>query len=272
MAAMRPLRSAPALAGVLAAALAAALAACDGGNGATPTSPPSASPSPTASTSPSVTGSPSPSASPSASVEPMLRLPSDAPVTLDDPAAISAVAAGDYTALAPPGATVTATWVLGAPEDPFDQIAFAWRRGEDPFALEQGFVVWQRFKTEPAWRAVYGYTDKPARQVLGITFETGDLTGDSVDEALTFEQTGGSGACGTWRVVSPSPGGASEVFRRRTCDADVRIAGATLVVREAVFEPEDAHCCPSHTRTTVLEWDGSAFEETSTEVVDTAGA
>jgi hypothetical protein len=201
----------------------------------------------------------------------VLRLPGDAPVTLDDPAAIARVAAGNYTVLAPPGATVTSTWALSAPGDPFDQIAFAWQRGEDPFALEHGFVVWQRFETEPTWRAVYAYTDKPAKQVLGITFETGDLTGDGVDEALTFEQTGGSGACGTWRAVSPSPGGASEVFRRKTCDTDVRIVDTTLEVREAVFEPEDAHCCPSHTRTTVLEWDGSGFGEISTEVVDTTG-
>ena len=219
---------------------------------------------------PSPTLSPSPSPSSSPTVEPEVRLPADAPSTLDDPSAVAEVAAGDLAPLAPPGATVGPEWLLSAPRDPLDQIAFTWRRGDDPFALEQGFVVWQPFGS--AWRAVYAFTDRPSEGVLGVTYETGDLTEDGIDEALTFEQTGGSGACGTWRVVSPFPGGASEVFRRSTCDTEVRIVGGALEVRAAVFEPGDAHCCPSRMRTTVLGWDGSVFTRASTEIADTPDA
>jgi hypothetical protein len=245
-------------------ALVVGLGACGGGT--EETSPTPSGTTPSASPTPSLTGSTSPSASastPTPTVEPTLQLPADAPTLVDDPADVARIAAGDYAPLAPPGATVTFPWVLAGPGDPIDQVAFSWQRGDDPFALENGFAVWQ--PSDGGWRAVYAFTDTPAKGVLGVSIDPGDLTGDGIEDALTFEQTGGSGACGTWRVVVSAPGAATEVFRDRTCDAEIRIVDGDLQLREAVFAPGDAHCCPSAYRISTLEWDGTAFVETSSE-------
>lgn len=250
--------------------LALAAAACsDGGE-------PTASPSPTRTTEPlpSPTPEPSePSSSPSASPTPWfvpdsVRVPADAPTTLDDPAAIDAVETGDLAPLAPPGAEVTRSAVLVAADDLADQLALTWRRGDDPFSAEHGFVVWQRFPDDPTWRALYAFTDRPRKGVLGIRLDADDLNRDATLDALTFEQQGGTGACGIWRVIVSTPGAAVEVLRRSTCDTEIRIARGGLSVREAVYEPDDPHCCPSHIRNSRLEWDGETFVEVSSELVD----
>ncbi len=151
-------------------------------------------------------------------------------------------------------------------QEPSDEVqAFAWvvwGRGDDPFARELGAVLWERFGEHPTWRAIYAFTDEPAGGVLGISLDAADVTADGFEDALTFEQTGGSGACGRWRLVAPFHGGATEALDRQTCDAQISIVGGHLELREAVFEPDDAHCCPSALRTTTLEWDGGAFVET----------
>ena len=251
----------------LLAACALTTASCDGESEPPPSPTPTfTAPSPSPSASPTPTSSASPSLSPSP-IEPTLQLPGDAPTSLDDPAALTGVAAGDLTPLAPPGSEVTHSTFLVTPEDLIDQIVLTWRRGDDPFAAEQGVVVWQRFEGSPPWRAVYAFTDKPRKGVLGIDLETHDLTGDGVPDAFTFEQRGGTGACGTWRVIASTPGAAIEVFRRSACDTEIRIDGGALAVREAVFEPDDPHCCPSAIRYAALEWDGEDFVETSSEVV-----
>ena len=185
---------------------------------------------------------------------------------MEDPEAVALIAAGDLGPLAPPGADVGFSQ---AQTEPFDQIALAWRRGDNPFAAEQGFVLWQPF--DQVWAAVYAFTASPDEGVLGISVETGELTGDGADEYLTFEQTGGSGACGRWRVISPSPGTALEVFDRTTCDTEIRIAGSALEMREAIFGPNDPHCCPKAFRTSTFTWDGEGFTLTSS-VREPAGA
>jgi hypothetical protein len=246
-----------------------ALAACDGG-GTEPSPTPSASPSPSLTASPSTippSVTPSLTASPTASPTPTLelQLPADAPREVSDPAALTAIAAGDLEALAPPEATVVHTANLGAAGD---RIVLTWRRGDDPFAAEQGFIEWRLLDGGSSWHAVSAFTDKPRKGVLGIDLETGDLTRDGVPDALTLEQQGGSGACGTWRVIVSTPEAASEAFRHAACDTEIRIDGSTLALREAVFAPDDPHCCPSATRYATLEWDGETFVETSSHVID----
>jgi hypothetical protein len=224
--------------------------------------------------SPSVTP-PSPTATPSASrspsPQPTLQVQEDAPTVVDEPASVARIASGDLGPLAPPGAAVSFAEAMATPEDPLDQIAFAWRRGADPFTSEHGFIVWQRFADGPSWRAVYAFTDLPQAGVLGIALETGELTGDGLPEILTFEQMGGTGACGTWRVVSPSVGGAKEVLRRETCDTEIAIVHGGLQVRAAVYGPDDPHCCPGAFRITRLEWDGETFVRTERRLVDASG-
>jgi hypothetical protein len=142
---------------------------------------------------------------------------------------------------------------------PTEQVEIVWSRGEDPFARERGFALWMPLDDPPRWEVVYAFTAPVDRGVLGIRTQRGDVTGDLVPELLVVEDVGGSGACAVWRVVATGDGTAGEVFRRRTCDADLAIVDGDLELREAVFEPGDSHCCPSAYRTTTLAWDGARF-------------
>jgi hypothetical protein len=244
------MRRIPAL--VIVSVLAIVTAACGGDDAVVPSKTPSLSPSP----SPSPTVPPTPTPSPTPPPVPELQLPADAPTTFADPLEPDAV---PPEALIPPEASVTSTWTLVPPDDPIALIGVAWSRGADPFAAEHGFVVWERFEQTPPWRAVYGFTDTPKKDVVGVRFNVDDLTADGIPDALTFEDTGGSGACGTWRVISPSDGAATEIFRQQTCDTQIINSAGTLKIRQAVFAPDDAHCCPSSFHITILRWNGQAF-------------
>lgn len=213
----------------------------------------------------SPTGSPtgSPSASPTTSDTPTpapeLRVPPDAPTEVSDAGLVARVERGNLRPLVPPDAEIAASERLATPRDQIDQVAVAWLRGE-PFRAEHGFVVWQR--SIGVWRAEFAFTDPPTKGVLGISIRSGDLTGDGLADHLTFEALGGSGNCGTWRVIATAREGASQVFRRSRCDAEIAISNGRLEVREAVFEAGDPHCCPSAYRFTTLAWSGERFEVT----------
>jgi hypothetical protein len=227
-----------------------------------PPSSPTQLPSPTGSTSPTTGATGTGPTGPTAPVD--LDLPADTPTVVDDPQAIAKITAGDFEALAPPHARVVATDVDTTPSD---RIGVIWERGNDPFQAERGYVLWQATDDANTWRAAYAFTDERRSGVLGITQEgSGDLTDDGVEEILTFESTGGSGACGVIRVISPTDVATTEILRRSTCDAQASLERGHLVIREAVFGPNDPHCCPSGFRTTTFDWNGkrlvpSAVEE-----------
>jgi hypothetical protein len=198
-----------------------------------------------------------------------VRVPADTPTTVDDPMDLARIDAGDLSSLVPPGADVGFRQVLAGPSDPIDQISVTWDRGNDVFAAQHGFVVWQRSGGTDGWRAVYAFTDPARRAILGLApLQSGDLTGDGMPETLTLEQQGGSGTCGITRVISSSVGDAREIFRASACDTQIDIVGDHLERREAVFGPNDPHCCPSSFRVTTLEWNGTAFEETGSTTED----
>lgn len=158
--------------------------------------------------------------------------------------------------LVPEGTTPTDAWPAIAPDGTqFAVIAFA-APSDDPFRQEHGLVVWRRSEDTPPWRAVMGLSDPVGAGVLEVHALIGDATGDGSPDAITFEGTGGSGACGTWRVLDLAAN--TEVFTRQTCDTttDLSTDPVGLVVREAVFAPGDAHCCPSATTVSVLTFDG----------------
>jgi hypothetical protein len=240
---------------VLAWALGACTAAGDPGE---PSGPPSPSSEPSVTASATPTGTPEPTGptatAPTGPTAPLeLDLPADAPTLVDDPRAVTEITAGGFEALAPPHARIRAADVQ---TDPFGQIGLVWDRGNDPFQAERGFVLW-RATDDPGWRAIYAFTDERRSGVLGITQDgRDDLTGDGLDELLTFESTGGSGACGISRVISPTGVAATEIFKRSACDAQASLEGGHLVLREAVFGPDDPHCCPSAFRTTTYDWNG----------------
>jgi hypothetical protein len=252
--------------GVVALALVGSLAACGGRPVVLPSpSPTFASPSPSPVPTSSPTAAPSPSPTVTVSPAPELDLPRDAPTALAAPEDPDALARDGYRPLLPPGAaSLDARVTSGA----LTRIAVTWYRGEDPFARQSGLVIWQRFPDAPAWRAVFAFTDRPADGVLGISLEQEDLTRDGVPDLLVREDAGGTGACARWRVLASAPGRADEVWRHEACDTDVRIVRGRLLVREAVFRPEDPHCCPSAMRVRTFSFDGTAFVQTRNELVD----
>jgi hypothetical protein len=241
---------------ISAAALLVAAAACSRG---------SALPSPTASaatpTSTSVdtprTPTPSATVTSAPSVEPVV-LPPGVPATYAHD-----VEPGDLppASLVPDGAEVTGTSFAGS-----DAVIVTYASGDDPFAREQGLVVWRRFAggVDP-WRARFGFRDKPNAGVLGIQVETADVTGDGEPDAISFENIGGSGVCGTWRVLALSAVADAQTYERDLCDATVTASAKPVGIRvtESVFGPGDPHCCPSATRETVLVWTGARWKVAS---------
>jgi hypothetical protein len=160
-------------------------------------------------------------------------------------------------ALVPAGAEVTGTWYASTSGG--DAIVVAWLvPGTDPLRLARGLAVWRRFPDAPSWRPVFGFVRRKTSGVLGIEALTADVTGDGSEDALVFESTGGSGGCGTYRVLDLAV--AVQVFARETCDTRVDPSRdpVGLTVTEAVFHDGDAHCCPSATRRSVLTYAGSS--------------
>lgn len=242
-------------------ALAVAFVACDGGR--TSTAPTTTSPQPRASSAPttdsaqpSVPARTTPASSPRP-IPPAWATPIDADLPPEELPS---------DALIPPDAQLTGRVVLPAAGGISDEVAVAYVVGSDPFAAEHGFALWRRFEDAPAWSVVFAFVDAPRKGVLGIRLEAGDLTADGHDELLTFEDTGGTGACGTWRVIAGAPEDATEIFRRKTCDTEIRIVNAHLEIREAVYETGDPHCCPSEFRISTLRWSGAGWREVGSEV------
>ena len=248
--------------------LAVAGAACSGSDEPVPT--PSATTAPT--TTPTML-SPTPGAEPSSpeptpAEDPDVRLPEGMPAIVDDADDLALIASGDLTPLLPPGASHASRVAL---RDPIEQIVLTWSDG-DPLRRRNGLIVWQRSEHD-GWHAVYAFTDPARLGVFGIRVDAGELTDDAIADVLSFEDVGGSGACGTYRVIASTRGDASEIFRRDVCDTQMAISGGDLRIREAVFRADDPHCCPSAFRESTLRWNGTSWDEVSSEVVpnDPAG-
>ncbi len=160
-------------------------------------------------------------------------------------------------ALVPAGTDPSELWPVVAPDGTrFALVAFA-EPGDDPLRQARGMIVWRRFDDAPPWRPVFGFSDAADAGVVQIRATIGDATGDGSPDALTFEDTGGSGACGVWRVLDLAAN--TQVFERHTCDTTIELSAdpVGLSVREAVFEEGDAHCCPSAFTVSILEFEGS---------------
>ena len=205
-------------------------AACSGGVGG--------------STEPSATAAPAPSAT--------VSLPAGVPSSYPD-----AVNAADLppASLVPVGSTPSELWPVAAPEGTQYAVVAYTEPSGDPFRQVHGVVVWRRSAGEPPWQPVFAASDPPDAGVVEIRATIGDVTGDGSPDALTFADTGGSGACGIWRVLDLA--GNTQAFRRHTCDTTIDISADPigLVIREAVFAPGDAHCCPSAWKISTLTYE-----------------
>lgn len=231
------------------------LSSCGGDPGQAP-SPPSLTPGtsrPAISTEPSA---PSPT-TPSPSVA---TLPAGVPATYGQD-----VSARDLpiSQLIPKGDEVTGADRARTSAGEAIVIAFA-TPGPDPFAQARGFVVWRRSEgAQPPWRAVYGLTHGKRGGVLAISADVTDLTDDGSDDTLVREETGGTGACATFRVIDLAAG--APIWTRSLCDAEVQPnpdpLGLYVVAR--VYEPGDPHCCPSEISERVLAWRDDRFVEIS---------
>ena len=180
---------------------------------------------------------------------------------MDDPADLALIASGDLGPLTPPGASAENRSTI---EDPFEQHR-PHLVGRRPPDRRNGLIAWQRSEDGPGAPS----TPSPIRRAAacsGSRVDTGDLTGDAIPDILSFEDVGGSGACGTYRVIATSAGDASEILRREACDTQIAISSGDLRIREAIFRADDPHCCPSAFRESVLRWNGTSWEEISSEV------
>lgn len=215
-------------------------------------------PSPTS----GVSHTPSPSEAPSPSAAPA-ALPDGVPAAFDED-----VPARDLPVdeLVPPGDEVTGVDRGATAEGEAVVISFA-TPGPDPFTRARGFVVWRRNEgADPPWRAAYGLAHGRHDGVLAISADTTDLTGDGSDDALIREETGGSGACATYRVVDLAVG--APIWKRAVCDAEIQPNPDPIGLFEVarIYGPEDPHCCPSSIRERVLAWNGDVFAVVSEEL------
>jgi hypothetical protein len=213
----------------------------------------------TSSPEPSPTEDPTPTFGPT---PPPATIPEGVPATFDRDLAGRDLPLEE---LVPPGDEVTGVDHSRSPGGELVVIVFA-TPGADPFAQARGFVVWRRDAGgEPPWRAVYGLAHGRRDGVLAISVDTTDLTSDGSTDALIREETGGSGACATYRVIDASVGAA--LWKRAVCDAEIQPNPHPIGLYEVarIYGPDDPHCCPSAIRERVLTWNGTRFVVASEE-------
>ena len=126
-------------------------------------------------------------------------------------------------------------------------IAFA-TPGPDPFRRPSGSSSGGATTGRPPWRAVYGLAHGRRDGVLAISADTTDLTGDGVDDALIREETGGSGACATYRVIDLAAAADLDACRSATPRSSRTPTRSACIEVARIYAPEDPHCCPSAIR------------------------
>jgi hypothetical protein len=212
-----------------------------------------------ASTSPDSSEEPTPSV---VATPPPAAIPAGVPATYDEDVPAREL---PVDALVPPGDEVTGVDRATVHDGEAVVVSLA-TPGPDPLAQARGFVVWRRTTgADPPWRATHGVAHGRRSGVLAISAETTDLTGDGSTDALIREETGGSGACATYRVIDLASG--APLWKRAVCDAEIQPNPDPIGLFEVarIYGPEDAHCCPSSIRERVLTWNGARFQVVSEE-------
>jgi hypothetical protein len=219
------------------------------------------SPLPSSSPLPSDTIQPSAPASPSITAPPSPELPAGVPTSYDQDVRKEDVPS---KALIPPGTKVDHRWMTETAAGEVIVVAYYMPSG-DPFLQTRGLVEWRRTEgSVPPWSPVLGMEHPKSEGILGVEGLVGEATGDGSVDLLLAESTGGSGACGNWRVIDLAA--ATERWTKSLCDGrvDLHVDPVGIAVLEAVYAPDDPHCCPSAFRTTVLVYeDGRGFVKDS---------
>ncbi len=92
-----------------------------------------------------------------------------------------------------------------------------------------------------------------------------DFTGDGREEALVIVESGGTAGdlgAAVYRLEAGRAGILAWIDRTGSFELRLPNAGpgaALIIVKQGIFGPGDANCCPSRIRETALRWDGSTF-------------
>lgn len=194
--------------------------------------------------------------------------PREVTVSILDPAASAPV-----ERLLPPDAALQQ---VTFPRGPDPMVALVWSRELRRPAGEQqlGLAVWEHRLRRglSVWSRVFRLRASNASKssaVEGLQVFAGDVTRDSRDDLLVFEDTGGSAGCGTYVVFRLGSAGGSALYRRGLCldQGTIRLAHGDVVVVEGVgFAGPGTHCCYRRTRVTTLSWNGRALVRSGTRV------
>jgi hypothetical protein len=100
-------------------------------------------------------------------------------------------------------------------------------------------------------------------EVLPERVEYVDITGDGIDEAIAFVESGGTqGDLGAavLQAVEGQPVVLGYVDAGGRVETRLTEAGGGVIASlEGVYEPGDPECCPSKLHERVFRWDGSEF-------------
>ncbi|WP_263250031.1 hypothetical protein [Saccharopolyspora rosea] len=84
-----------------------------------------------------------------------------------------------------------------------------------------------------------------------------DVTGDEQDDVLVPVDSGGSGGLMAAYAYAVRDGRLRQVFHYEGLDFGVRVRDGAVQVIQAVYGPDDPHCCPSSHDVQTYSWDGS---------------
>ena len=99
-----------------------------------------------------------------------------------------------------------------------------------------------------------------------------DMTGDGVEEAVIFVESGGTqGDLGiaVVHVLDGHPAILGFVDAGGRVDVTVpEVGGGVIVSRQGIWQPGDPECCPSNLREQYYQWNGTTFVVTVDQVVE----
>src|SRR5439155_8316566 len=161
--------------------------------------------------------------------------------------------------LVPADAQVEGVWHLGGRPP---ELALTYARTPIPGSTfaRRGLAVWRFVSTNGGWRRI-GLME---RMAYAFHVRTADVNADGRQDVLVFQDEGGSGGWGTWRLLVPDGRHVRKVWARyaSTDTAWAAVARLRLVVFDAVGSSKDPktdgyiHCCWLRWRRAIYVWDG----------------
>jgi hypothetical protein len=172
-------------------------------------------------------------------------------------------------ALVPVDARAVNSWTLPAAGGVPEQLVVSWERQTHPDDYtERALVIWQRSyrpRSGATWRRIYSldaYRYGAKVDVLSITTQLADVTGDGHLDVLAYQYSDGSGACGTYDVLATVHGRVHNLYDSMRCldDAVIGLRDHALVIDRGLARAP--HSRPAHPtfstwRRTIKRWNGA---------------